>query len=121
MEALARRKRCVLDFSVKCHMHGNVHVISITGDLDVAVAPKVRVQLSECLVDRPPCVLDLTQLTFCDSVGLSLMVGAMKQSSAFRVVIQSGQRNLRYLLKIVGFDQLFVLCASVDEAVSSCQ
>jgi anti-sigma B factor antagonist len=80
--------------------------------LDLSSAPSVREVLSDALEENPvELVLDLADLNYVDSTGLSLFVGAKKraQTSGTRLVLRNLQSGTQRLLEITGLKDSFDL------------
>jgi len=61
-------------------------VINITGDLDLSTAPDVCGRVEDTFRDPGARVLlDLTQLTFCDSTGLRALLGVVREAKVHGV------------------------------------
>jgi anti-anti-sigma factor len=72
-----------MDVLVDERATGEPTVVSVTGQLDIDSAPKLRAAVEELLersVSR--LVVDLTRLDFCDSIGLSTFLMAHKTCAA---------------------------------------
>jgi anti-sigma B factor antagonist len=84
---------------------GLIRVV-LSGELDVATAPAVEAQLMDLEAgDLPPrLVLDLTDLRFIDSTGLSLLINADRRGrrAGWRVTIVSGSGAPRRILDTTG-------------------
>jgi anti-sigma B factor antagonist len=69
--------------------HASFHVVdrrpgavtvAVSGEIDAASAPPFRSYLDECLSEgATEITLDLTELTFIDSTGLTVLVGVINQ------------------------------------------
>lgn len=65
--------------------HGSYTVVSVTGEVDVASAPKLGTMLSEVLASGcSKVVVDLTNVSFMDSSGLGVLVQHYKRFTAAR-------------------------------------
>ncbi|WPO73144.1 STAS domain-containing protein [Streptomyces sp. KN37] len=54
----------------------HVAIAAVIGDVDMRTAPSLRTQALEIIQQGPPhVVLDLAQVGFCDSSGLSALIG----------------------------------------------
>ena len=77
--------------------HGGVAVLAVAGELDLATAPRLREQLTRLVGDSPGrvVVVDLSGVTFCDSIGLGVLVGAQRRARAhggvIRLVVPDGR------------------------------
>ena len=70
-------------FSVDEHEEGGVHVLAVTGELDLATAPRLCARLDASRAGRQPRLLvDLTNVEFCDSTGLRALLGAASEVRA---------------------------------------
>jgi len=69
-----------VDVTVTSRENGDRTVVEVTGEIDVYTAPALREELSR-LVDgeHTNLVVDLTQVSFMDSTGLGVLVGALKK------------------------------------------
>lgn len=66
-----------MSLTIGSQAYGQVTVISVTGELDLATASELA-DLTNRLIDQGTCLLvyDLSGLTFCDSTGLTVFVRA---------------------------------------------
>lgn len=99
---------------------GPVSVLSVGGELDIASAPGLRDQLAE--LDRPGprlVVVDLSDVPFMDSTGLSVLVTAKKrlERSDIALALVITKPLPRKLLRVTGLDQWFSVHATVADAV----
>jgi anti-sigma B factor antagonist len=85
-------------------------VVSLEGELDLAAAPELR----ECLVrltegGATDIVLDVAQLAFIDSTGLSVLVMALNRSRAVggSTVLRHPSPSIMRLLEITGLLAVF--------------
>jgi anti-sigma B factor antagonist len=97
------------------------HVLTITGELDVATAPQVRNEIVALLTDgATDLVLDLTGVPFVDSFGLGVLVGALKRTrnSGGRLVLVTTEPPVLQLLALTGLDTVFEVVDTVDDALA---
>jgi anti-sigma B factor antagonist len=99
------------------------HVFRVNGELDHATAPDLRDPLNEAIENGARSILiDLTDCTFIDSTGLSVIV-----HSRSRVVEEHNGRlelccpdpQIKRLLEITGIEEAFGIFATVDDALAS--
>lgn len=102
--------------------HGNAVVVRATGELDYDYAPTFRRELTGFWSTAPApsaLVLDLTELTFCDSTGLAELLWMLHRSreTGTRLVLVGANRTLRHMLTTTGLLSFFELASSVEEAL----
>jgi anti-sigma B factor antagonist len=96
-------------------------VLRLAGEVDVATAPRLRDRLVQLVNEGPPLVVvDLSGLTFIDSMGLGALVSGLKRSRA-----QNGDLRLAgptdhvaKVLSITRLDQAFVVGETVPAAIA---
>ncbi len=96
-------------------------VVSVEGDLDLASAPQLKWTLVD-LLDKgyAQYVIDLSQLTYMDSMGLGVLVGFRKRvEGTARLALACLPETQRKLLEMTGLDAAFDSFASLDEALST--
>lgn len=95
-------------------------VLTVSGELDHHTAPRLRVALDE-LPAAEGVVLDLTELAYCDSSGITVLVSAQQRAehtdSALALV--GLDPDLAHHFRIIGLGDFFTFCSTVDEAVGS--
>jgi anti-sigma B factor antagonist len=88
-------------------------VIVARGEIDVATSPILRSELTSALASQPQeLTLDLRDVSFVDSSGLGVMVGALKrlrEAGGQRFAIVELQDSVRKVFDITGLDSLFDL------------
>ena len=92
--------------------HDGVSVIRVGGELDLSSVPQLRSCLSD-LVNRGDTnlVLDLSDVSFCDSTALGVFVGAHRRvaASGGHIEFRKPPSSLRNLLVVSGLDQILHL------------
>jgi anti-anti-sigma factor len=100
-----------MPFSVQVSAREGLTVVALSGELDVEPAPDLRTLFDMLVEDGQRDVLvDLRQLTFCDSVGLSALIYGYHACHAargsFRVTGDTGL--VSRLLRVTGVRDLLV-------------
>jgi len=95
-------------------IEGNERVLEVAGEIDVATSPVLRSELTDLLGDSPSHVtFDFAQVSFIDSSGLGVLVGALKrlreQSPDAVMRVMQVQAPVRNVFAITGLDELFEL------------
>jgi anti-sigma B factor antagonist len=99
---------------------GDRDVIPFAGDLDAHTAPMLQKAVDRTLAAAPARVLiiDLSEVSFIDSSGLSVIVGAHKRLSdagaGVRLVVGSPQ--VTKVLGLTGLDAVIPIFSSVADA-----
>ncbi|WP_219471861.1 STAS domain-containing protein [Nonomuraea rhizosphaerae] len=95
-------------------------ILHAVGELDVAAAPRMRDALDRILAAAHPprLVLDLTEVPFCDSVGLGVLVATLNhvQQVQGRLILVVGPGMISHLLTITNLDKHFETRSSLGEA-----
>ncbi|MGW0363366.1 STAS domain-containing protein [Streptomyces sp. NPDC002990] len=97
-------------------------VLAVGGDLDHHTARG----LSQALDDTPfdsgsQLVLDLSELTYCDSTGITVLVTAYRRAEAMgsALVLAGVNPDLMRVFGIIGLDQIFTFQPTVRRAVDA--
>ena len=102
--------------------HGRWTLVRVTGEIDMATAPRLRQHLQTVTARRPSgLLLDLDRVEFIDSTGLGVMVGAAKRmrliDGGFRVVCS--QAHLKHLFELTRLDEVFEIFETLEEALAT--
>src|SRR3954463_13815624 len=66
-----------MSLTVQTEQRADMVVVAVAGELDMATAPQLQDQISDLLEKgRTRLVFDLSEVSFCDSTGLSVFVRA---------------------------------------------
>ena len=97
-----------------------VHVVEVTGDLDLASAPELCARLD---ADRSRNLLvDLSDLDFCDSTGLRALIGAAKEVRAHGgrfVIVCPATGDVARLLTIVGASEWLAVHRDAESGLAA--
>jgi anti-sigma B factor antagonist len=101
---------------------GGATVITLTGDVDSATAPRLRQVVLDTLTgpDAGPVVVDMTDVSFLSSAGLGALVDAHdsadEHGDPLRIVVDHARPVLRPL-QLSGLDQVLTLFHFLDNAL----
>ena len=112
------------------HRHGfEVHeswsdrlvVLSVSDEVDMLTAPQLSGAICEALGKSPTSlIVDLTEVTFLASVGMSILVAAHEAATGLSVrfgVVAEGPTTSRPI-RILGIDSILALFPTLDDALS---
>jgi anti-sigma B factor antagonist len=97
-------------------------VVTVAGELDVISAERLRATLGKLLDEgRDRLILDASELSFCDSMGLRLLLevhdGAEQTGGFLRL---AGVRGVfRRILTVTGLNAAFTIYETVGDAVDA--
>lgn len=101
------RQRASIGYSVS----EGVAVVRAGGDLDAEAAPGLRLALERAIETRLPLVLvDLNELSFLDSLGLSVLVSA-RRGLAYdqQMGLANVPTRMQRVLSVAGFESMFTV------------
>jgi anti-anti-sigma factor len=81
--------------SVERNSDGGVEVVAVSGEIDIASAPRLITGLNDAVGNcELPVIVDLTEVAFMDSTGLALLLNAhrrlARRGKGFAVVCADG-------------------------------
>ncbi|MFI5757459.1 STAS domain-containing protein [Streptomyces sp. NPDC051569] len=106
---------------VEVRTEGRSEVVTVAGELDHHTADLLRTPLDEALDQgRARLVVDCSQLEFCDSTGLNVLLGArLKADAAGGGVHLAGMLPVvARVFEITGADAVFTLHDSLEDALT---
>lgn len=99
-----------------------IDVFVLEGDVDLHYAPSLRaVMQPKIKAHCPALIVDLTQVEFIDSTGLSVIIAYFRDAGAYGglLCLCGLNNNLKSIFKIVGLDRTIPMFATVDEAANA--
>jgi anti-anti-sigma factor len=94
-------------------------VVRLAGEVDLSQSESFGRELAKAEENAPHVlVVDLRGVSFMDSTGLRLLLGALRRAEPVgrRLVIVRGQEQVRELFRVAGLDTVFELVDDPDEA-----
>ncbi|WP_327043635.1 STAS domain-containing protein [Microbispora sp. NBC_01189] len=98
----------------------NAVVVAVEGELDLFTAPFLRDEVRDAITnDSPTLVLDLGELSFMDSSGLSVLIEAWRlaTSEGGGVSLASPRPPVARILRTTGLDRRIKVYPDVDTAI----
>ena len=98
-------------------------VITLRGDSDAFVAPRIRSDLATALASEAPLVVDLTQATFIDSTIVGVLLEGLAECEKLErplllLLPDDAAPEVHRLFEITGLSALLPLVRTWDEASS---
>ena len=112
----------VQQFETTAEIVGEVRVVTVRGELDIATSPQVRELLSDAATDRArPLVIDLGECEFIDSTGLAALLHGAKpaQNGESHVAIVSPEGDVRRMLELTAIDRTIPVYETLAQAVTA--
>jgi anti-sigma B factor antagonist len=111
-----------MDLKLRTQKIGGATVVEVAGEVELHSAGQLRDELQQAGEGERPCVVvDLSRVSFIDSTGLGVLVGAFKRvRERGSLSIVCPQRSIRRIFEITGLMQVFPFHQNLDEAVRTC-
>jgi len=106
------------DFDVRSEtMRSGAVVLHVSGDLDLASAPRLEQELTEIVAD--PVVVDLSECTFLDSAGMGVLLASARAlaDSGRSLRVAASDPGLVRVLQITAVDTLIAIHPDVESAL----
>jgi anti-anti-sigma factor len=105
-------------FRVDVRSQNRTAVVVVSGELDVASGPALEQELASAEAsDAQLVILDLRDLDFIDSTGLSILIKAHQhaEASGRRFAVVRGRSQVQRLLGLTGLEERLTLVDSPEE------
>lgn len=111
-----------MDLGLAVDQAGDWTIVAVSGEVDVATAPLMRERLVQLIANGTThLVVDLSDVSFLDSIGLGVLVGALKRirqaEGELRLIIP--QERIIKLFDITGLSQVFEISDRLDHALGT--
>jgi anti-sigma B factor antagonist len=107
--------------TVTSGLSGNAIISRLMGDLDAFAVPAFREHMGRIweLPVKPFLILDMQEITFCDSMGMNELVEVLQrcESRGTRLVLGGVQGVMARVLSITGLRNAFEVYADFDDAL----
>ncbi|MCV2394906.1 STAS domain-containing protein [Actinotalea sp. M2MS4P-6] len=110
-----------MDVSVTSRESGDRTVIDVKGEIDVYTAPVLREEISNLVdAEHTTIVVDLTQVSFMDSTGLGVLVGALKKVRTLGgdLSLVINEEKILKVFRITALTQVFSIHPTLEEALA---
>lgn len=109
-----------MDLTVVVEMHGERALVRVSGSIDVYAAPAFRDRLERELdAGNSNLLVDLSEVSFLDSTGLSVLVGRLKHArhDGGQLELVCPEGRVRQAFVITGLNKVFVMHDTLTEAL----
>lgn len=105
---------------IQVSLKDGVAVATIEGDMDLNVSANLRERLAGLINDHPTVVVDLARVTGIDSSGVASLLEALQRANrrAKKFALAAASEPVLRVLRMARLDNIFVLAATVDEALA---
>jgi anti-sigma B factor antagonist len=108
------------ELSLTVRRERGVVIAEITGDIDMSTVAGLRERLFGLADGGQSLIVDLNQVTFIDSTGLGVLIGAARRAAGRGATLHAvcDQPQTRKLLWLTGVDRRIPLTDTVDGALT---
>ena len=109
-----------MDFTVGHRFHGDLTIVTVTGEIDVFTTPRLREAILELIENGSlQLVLDFTDVTFLDSTGLGVLVGMYHRlrNRNGSMVLAGPSDRIRRVFYVTQLTKIFQIFDSTDDAL----
>jgi anti-anti-sigma factor len=96
-------------------------IATVAGEIDISTVTRLRERLFELATSGRHLVIDLDQVTFIDSAGLSALVGTANQAAAHgtSVHVVCARPKIRKVFRLTGLDRRLPPASTLEEALAA--
>lgn len=106
-----------MDFTLTASNRGNMHIVSVSGDVDVYTAPRLDSHIRNAIsAGTISIAIDLHECTYFDSEGIKVLLRAQRllgDHSTITVIGATG--SVRRVFQISGLDTVFPLLPTIHD------
>jgi len=98
------------------------NVLPLEGEIDLNVSPRIASTFSDMIRKKPSrLVVDLSRVTYIDSSGLAVLIGAMQDVEEYggKFALAGLHDNVRSIFETARVDQVFLTYPHVDAALAA--
>ena len=112
-----------MELRLSVYESGGATVVEAGGEVELHNAPRLREELRRvCEADKPCCVIDMSKVSFIDSTGVGVLVGALKRAREHggSLTIACPQPRVRRVFEITGLLGALPIYDSLEAAHGAC-
>ncbi|WP_343233674.1 STAS domain-containing protein [Streptomonospora sp. PA3] len=106
-----------MELKISSQSQGDCAVVAVRGEIDLYTAPQLQSGLVNALEDGARrLMVDMSQVEFCDSTGMSVLLSAMKRARTKEgdLALVAPKPGVRKVLEVTGLDAVFTIEDSTD-------
>jgi anti-sigma B factor antagonist len=111
-----------MELNISTALEGGSCVVTVAGEVDIYTSPELKGALANAAADGCTLVVvDLTGVSFIDSSGLGVLVGALRRAreAGGDLRLVAGDDAVSRIMKITGLDKVFSMHATADDAMGA--
>jgi anti-sigma B factor antagonist len=112
-----------MELRLSTHQAGGATIVEAGGEVELHNAPRLREVLKRiCETPGPCCVVDMSGVSFIDSTGVGVLVGALKRAREHggSLALACPQPRVRRVFEITGLLAALPIFDSLEAAQSAC-
>lgn len=113
---------CCSENMIKSIQHQDRNVtVQLAGEIDIKCSGKIKNKFKEIYENKPgTLVVDMTEVTFMDSSGLAVLVGALQQSltNDSKLKLAGLTKDVRSIFEICRLETIFDIFDTTEEALA---
>jgi anti-sigma B factor antagonist len=100
-------------------LDNGIHVIAVSGEIHVTTAPEFSARLNDAIEDAGGVVLDMTEVAFIDSTGLSVLLNGLRRVTRAngRLALVVSNPTVLRLFEVTKLESTFDIQPSLDRAI----
>ncbi len=103
-----------MNFILEHNKRDNCCSIKVSGEIDGYTAPGLRAKICDCRNEAKYLILDLKEVPFCDSQGLSVLVAMHKSVKNLWILVEP-EGNVIQTINLCGLDKVLNICYSIAD------
>jgi anti-sigma B factor antagonist len=110
-----------MDFDVHLLRQDRCGVVRVRGEIDVVSRERFEAAMAEALDAGGPMVIDMREVTFCDSTGLNALVAANKRAieEGTAIALVAVPPRVRRVFRITAVDEFIPIYETLREAINA--
>ena len=113
----------IMELQLRIYESSGATIVEAGGEVELHNAPRLREELRRvCESSHPCCVVDMSKVSFIDSTGVGVLVGALKRAREHQgtLTIACPQPRVRRVFEITGLLGALPIYESLEAAQGAC-